>query len=96
MFFFLKNFIFVSGKLLPCKIPSSYSKLESYKVISSQQELDGVYSLQYSPDGSMLAVGTGNEAMRVSCSFLTKYSTASTTKYFFLQKGGRGAQQISV
>jgi len=44
----------------------------------------------------MLAVGTGNEAMRVSCSFLTKYSTASTTKYFFLQKGGRGAQQISV
>jgi len=27
----------------------------------------------------MLAVGTGNEAMRVSCSFLTKYSTASTT-----------------
>ncbi|KAF6029641.1 hypothetical protein EB796_012050 [Bugula neritina] len=60
----------LEGKLLPCKIPSSYSKLESYKVISSQQELDGVYSLQYSPDGSMLAVGTGNEAMRL-------YDTAS-------------------
>lgn len=57
---------FVSGKLLPCSIPSSYSKLEPYKDIKSDEGIDGVYSLQYSPDGSILAIGTGNEAMRVS------------------------------
>ena len=54
-----------TGKLLPCKTPNSYSKLEDYKTITSEEEIDGVYSLQYSPDGSVLAVGSGNEAMRV-------------------------------
>lgn len=54
------------GKLLPCKIPSCYSKLELYKTLNSDEAIDGTYSLQYSPDGSVLAVGTGNEAMRVS------------------------------
>lgn len=57
------------GKLLPCSIPKSYSRLETYKEIESSEEIDGVYSLQYSPDGSILAVGTGNEAMRVSIAF---------------------------
>ena len=64
---------------MPSKTPSSYSKLEHYKTISSEEEIDGVYSLQYSPDGSVLAVGTGNEAMRVRTMVITLYYLLNIT-----------------
>jgi len=78
----------LEGKLLPCKTPNSYSKLEDYKTITSEEEIDGVYSLQYSPDGSVLAVGSGNEAMRL-------YETATGKHIEDLRKPRYGGYPVT-
>lgn len=46
-------------------MPPSFSGTKLLRKITSEQVIDGVFSLQFSFDGSLLVVGTANEAIRM-------------------------------
>lgn len=55
-------FVFVSGKSWPDK----FEKVQEINQIKILPEKQGVFSLQFSYDGELLAIGYGNGAVEVS------------------------------